>query len=87
MIAPALYRLAFRKKLTVRVALNSGTWMRGLQRMSSVRELDQFITLWTRIQEVTLTNEPDSVMVSTQLVRLTKFISLPASSYQSWSEL
>lgn len=61
MIAPALYRLAFRKKLTVRVALNSGTWMRGLQRMSSVRELDQFITLWTRIQEVTLTNEPDSV--------------------------
>jgi hypothetical protein len=58
-VAHELFKLAFRKKLSVRDALTNGNRMRGLQRMSTERQMDQFISIWMMIQRVTLTNEPD----------------------------
>jgi hypothetical protein len=53
-MAPLCFPLAARKKLTVRQALASGWWMKGLQNINSEVQLDQFIELWTRLQQVDL---------------------------------
>jgi hypothetical protein len=37
--------------------------MRGLQRIAMTEELDQFITLWSMIAQVQLSNEPDKVLL------------------------
>jgi hypothetical protein len=63
-VAPDLPRLAFRKKLSVKAALANGAWMRGLQRLTTVAELNQFVLLWERIQSIQLTNEADSIVWS-----------------------
>ena len=44
-IAPLLVPLAYRKNLTVRDALLNNKWMRGLKRISSEEQLDQFVEL------------------------------------------
>jgi uncharacterized cupredoxin-like copper-binding protein len=53
-MAPLCFPLAARKKLTVRQALASGRWMKELQNINSEEQLDQFIELWTRLQQVNL---------------------------------
>ena len=44
-----------------RTALKNGVWMRGLQRMTSTNEMDQFILLLELIQVVQLGDTPDTV--------------------------
>ncbi|CAM0954217.1 unnamed protein product [Alopecurus aequalis] len=60
-IAPALTTIAWRKNLTVAEALNRGRWMQGLQRMTSDEQLNQFVALWVKVQEVVLSTEKDSI--------------------------
>jgi hypothetical protein len=45
-IAPTLYKLAWRKNISVAVALSDMRWMRGMRRVSSAKEVRQFIQLW-----------------------------------------
>jgi hypothetical protein len=60
-LAPLLFALAARKNLTVKEVLTNGRWMRGLQRINTETQLDQFVSLWSLIQTVTLTDDRDSI--------------------------
>jgi len=60
-IAPRLYKLAWRKNLTVKEQLENQSWTRGLWRMSLVEEMADFIALWDLVQEVQLTTEEDQI--------------------------
>lgn len=60
-LAPDLYKLGYRKKLTVKDAISNGRWMGGLQRMSTEAEVDHFLFLWCKIQEVQLSEMLDSI--------------------------
>lgn len=51
-IAPDIFKLAWRKNLTVSEALTEGRWMRGAQRMSAENQIHQFISLWEKVQTV-----------------------------------
>lgn len=44
-IAPHLYKLAWRKGLTVREEVGNQTWTRGLWRMSTATEMAEFVIL------------------------------------------
>ena len=56
-LAPLCFALARRKNLTVKEALTEERWMRGLQRMNNEEQLDQFVDLWVRLQDVFLTGD------------------------------
>jgi len=58
-LAPKLYKLAWRKGLTVREEVENQTWTRGLWRMSNAEEMAEFILLWERVQEVVFSDQPD----------------------------
>ena len=60
-IAPSLYKLAWRKHLTVKEQLENQSWTRGLWRMSSVEEMADFVALWDLVQDVQLTTEEDKI--------------------------
>lgn len=60
-LASALYKLAWRKKNSVPADLLHDNWTRGLWRMTTAEEMAQFIDLWERLQEVQLTDQPDSI--------------------------
>jgi hypothetical protein len=53
--------LALRKNLNVKEALSNRRWMKGLHRIQSAKQLDQFIKLWEAIQGVQLTGNTDSI--------------------------
>jgi hypothetical protein len=55
-LAPVLNKLAWRKKISVAQACREGRWMRGLQRITTTEEITQFITLWTFINNVQLSD-------------------------------
>jgi hypothetical protein len=38
-----------------------GRWMKGLQRISSTEETDQFVDLWLMVQQTQLTNHDDTI--------------------------
>jgi hypothetical protein len=61
-VAPRLYKLAWRKKLTVAEDLQNSNWMRGLWRMSTADEIAEFILLWPMIQEVRLNKLEDQIV-------------------------
>lgn len=61
-IAPALYKLAWRKNLTVNAQLEDQSWTRGLWRMQSVEEMAEFVKLWDMVQEVQLTAVEDEII-------------------------
>jgi hypothetical protein len=61
LIAPLLFPVARRKNLLVKDALTGNRWMRGLQRLSSPEQLDQFFVLWQRVQGITLSEAKDSI--------------------------
>ncbi|KAM0821302.1 hypothetical protein ACQ4PT_072346 [Festuca glaucescens] len=61
MMAPALYKLAFRKKLSVKDALTQGRWMRGIERLTTIQELEELAVLWELVQNVQLSNSSDTV--------------------------
>ena len=60
-LAPNLYRLAWRKGLSVRQEIENGTWTRGLWRMSTAEEMAEYIMLWEVVQEVQFSQEPDQI--------------------------
>ena len=51
-VAPNLYKLAWRKCLSVREEIENQTWTRGLWRMSTATEMAEFIVLWEAVQQV-----------------------------------
>jgi hypothetical protein len=60
-LAPALYKLAHRKNYTVAYGLQGGAWKRGLQRISTTEEIDEFIRLWHLVTPAQLTELPDTI--------------------------
>ncbi|KAM0862116.1 hypothetical protein ACQ4PT_045457 [Festuca glaucescens] len=60
-LVPGLFKLAFRKKLSVKDALSQGKWMRGLERMISLQDLEDFAKLWENVREIQLTDRIDTV--------------------------
>ena len=60
-IAPLCFPLAARKNLSVKEALTNGRWLRGLQRITTEAQLDQFINLWLLLQQVNLNDEIDTI--------------------------
>jgi hypothetical protein len=61
-LAPLYFPLAARKRIMVRKARANGRWMKGLQNINSEEQLEQFIELWTRLQQVNLqTKDQDKI--------------------------
>ena len=60
-LAPHLYKLAWCKSLTVREEVQNQTWTRGLWRMSAAEEMAEFVLLWERVQEVTFSDQADTI--------------------------
>jgi hypothetical protein len=60
-IAPELLRFAWRKNLMVKQALSNRNWFRGLQRISSTSQVQQFVRLWTLVQQVQLSEQHDEI--------------------------
>jgi len=60
-IAPSLYKLAWRKNLSVKEQLVNQNWTRSLWRMQSVEEMAEFVRLWDLIQDVHLNEAEDTI--------------------------
>lgn len=60
-VAPGLFGLARRKKLTVKDALAGNRWMKDLERLASEDLLDQLVKLWELLQPIVLSNVPDTI--------------------------
>jgi len=60
-LAPNLYKLAWRKGLTVREEIENGTWTRGLWRMSTAAEIAEFILLWEAVTGVQFSEATDEI--------------------------
>jgi hypothetical protein len=58
---PGLFKLAWRKNLTVKDGLTNGTWMKGLQRINSPELIDLFVSLWNSLQLITLSPDEDTI--------------------------
>ena len=61
-VAPNLYKLAWRKRLTVRDEVDNQTWTRGLWRMSNAAEIAEFIVLWEAVQDIHFSDTPDEIV-------------------------
>lgn len=61
-IAPNLYKLAWRKNLTVRKELQDDNWMRGLWRMRDADTIYEFVKLWGLVQQVQLNEQQDTIV-------------------------
>jgi hypothetical protein len=61
-IAPRLYKLAWRKSLTVAEELQDANWMRGLWRMNDVEEMVELINLWPLVKDVQLSEQKDCIV-------------------------
>jgi hypothetical protein len=54
-IAPGLFKVAFRKKQSVKDALHMGRWMRGLNRLSTAQYLEDFVEFSGKIHRDSVT--------------------------------
>ena len=61
-IAPSLYKLAWRKNLTVMDQLVNQSWTRGLWRTQTVEEMAEFVRLWDLVQGVQLSEAEDEII-------------------------
>ena len=61
-IAPSLYKLAWRKNLTVMDQLVNQSWTRGLWRMQTVEEMAEFVRLWDLVQGIQLSEAEDEII-------------------------
>jgi len=43
---PELFKLARRKNISVHDALDNGRWMKGLRRINSPQQIEDFVSLW-----------------------------------------
>lgn len=59
--APHLYKLAWRKHQSVKEDLQNYNWTRGLWRMTSASEMAEFVSLWTLVSDVQLSEEKDTI--------------------------
>ncbi|KAM0917777.1 hypothetical protein ACQ4PT_009218 [Festuca glaucescens] len=59
--APLFFKLAARKNLSVKEALLNGRWMKGLQRIATEAQLDEFVDLWTCVQTIRLSDGADMI--------------------------
>jgi hypothetical protein len=62
-IAPRLYKLAWRKNLSVAEELQDANWMRGLWRMDSAVQIAELIHLWPLIQDVQLNQQQEDALI------------------------
>jgi hypothetical protein len=60
-VAPELHRLAWRKNFLVAKGMDAEKWMRGLHRISTQEETNQFVHLWQMLRHVQLTNQANSI--------------------------
>jgi hypothetical protein len=60
-LAPTLDRLAWRKNIGVAEAMTEDKWMRGLQRISTTAEINQFVQLWSMTRQMQLSTQDDSI--------------------------
>uniref|UniRef100_A0A453PG11 Reverse transcriptase domain-containing protein n=3 Tax=Aegilops tauschii subsp. strangulata TaxID=200361 RepID=A0A453PG11_AEGTS len=60
-MAPDLFVLSTKKKISVSEAINGQAWMAGLRRITQTSQLRQYTHLWLRLQQVQLNSEVDSV--------------------------
>ncbi|CAN6246948.1 unnamed protein product [Urochloa humidicola] len=60
-LAPNLYKLAWRKNLTVREELHNQNWTRGLWRMSTTDEMAEYYSLWWKLRQVRLNDQEDTI--------------------------
>jgi hypothetical protein len=56
-----LFNLARRKNVNAKDAMDNGRWMKGLQRINTSDQIDQFAALWDLIQSVKLTDYEDVI--------------------------
>jgi hypothetical protein len=60
-IAPEVYKLAWQKNIMVAQGISDGRWKRGLQRIATTQEINQFARLWHLLQQCVLTNQSDAI--------------------------
>lgn len=60
-IAPSLFRLAWRLHQSVCDDLLNNNWTRGLWRMNTAQEMTEFISLWSLMDQVVLTDQDDTI--------------------------
>lgn len=61
-LAPNLYKLAWRKNITVKENLENNNWTRGLWRMSTGEEIAEMVVLGALVREVQLTDGEDEIV-------------------------
>jgi hypothetical protein len=60
-LALDLYRLAWRKNSTVQQAIRDKRWMRGLERIQTTQEIQQFVKVWQLVREVQFSSAQDEI--------------------------
>ncbi|WVZ55170.1 hypothetical protein U9M48_005869 [Paspalum notatum var. saurae] len=60
-IAPNLYPFAWRKNKKVSEELTDLNWTRGLWRMETTQQLEEFISLWNLLEDIQLSDQEDSI--------------------------
>jgi hypothetical protein len=60
-LAPTLYRLTRHKNITVAQGCHGGKWLTGLQQINTGEEVNQLVLLWSLINQVQLSEQPDSI--------------------------
>lgn len=60
-MAPLLFKLCRGREILVCDALLYNRWMRGLSRLTSEAELEQFLKLWEQIQGIFISQQHDQI--------------------------
>lgn len=60
-LAPTIFKRSRCKSISIKDGFQEGRWMRGLSRLNSEEELQEFLSLWEVIQNVQLSSEADSI--------------------------
>ena len=60
-MAPTIFKRSRCKSISIKEGFQEGRWMRGLSRLNSEEELQQFLSLWEVVQNVQLSSTADSI--------------------------
>jgi hypothetical protein len=60
-LAPALYRLTRRKNISVAQGCHARKWLTELQQINTGEEINQLVLLWSLINQVQLSEQPDGI--------------------------
>ncbi|XP_073363690.1 uncharacterized protein [Aegilops tauschii subsp. strangulata] len=58
---PKAFQVGNQKELDGCAALSKDKWMKGLQHITSSEEIESFVALWNKLQQVQLIQVPDSI--------------------------